>query len=231
MGEKESTARSPVVMENRAWEWALALVLHGLFFVLMLEYHRWRGRGYLTDLRSFLFVGNKAAAIASIFSIGCALAAGPLNRLLKLPVGILRLRRSMGVVGVGGILFHVTTSIFFLGWKFGLKHYADHWFSTAVGFAALAGFAWLAILSWPSALEWLGPGKWKAWQTMGYVFLATAFLHGDVLTGKLANWPEWFRKIGKAGNALVPPGSFATAVCVAAVLGLKAADWAAGRKR
>lgn len=221
---------SPVVMENRAWEWAIAVALHLFFFVLMLEYHRWRGRAYLADLRSFLFVGNKAAAIASVFSLGCALAAGPLNRLAALPAVLLRLRRPLGVVGAAGILPHAVVSIFFLGWKFDLKYYGSHWLSTIVGVAALAGFVWLALLSWRPALEKLGVSKWKAWQQTGYILLLVAFLHANVLTGKLANWPDWFRKIGQPGNAPVPPGSFVTALCVAAVLGLKAADWARGRK-
>jgi DMSO/TMAO reductase YedYZ heme-binding membrane subunit len=230
MDEHKGAPGSPIVMENRAREWVLALALHLFFFVLMLEYHRWRGRGYLTDLRSFLFVGNKAAAIAAVFSMGCALSAGPLNRLLGLPVGLLRLRRPLGVVGAAGLLPHVMASLFFLGWKFDLKYHGTHWLSTVLGAAALAGFAWLALLSWRPMLERLGAARWKAWQRAGYAMMAVAFLHAAVFTGKLANWPDWFRKMGQPGNAPVPPGSFVTALCVAAVLGLKAADWARGRK-
>jgi DMSO/TMAO reductase YedYZ heme-binding membrane subunit len=134
-------------------------------------------------------------------------------------------------VAVAGVLAHAVVSILFLGWKFDLKYFAGHWISVALGAVALSGLAWLAALSWRPMLERLGARKWKAWQQAGYAFLLVAFLHGNVFTGKLANWPDWFRKIGQAGNAPVPPGSFVTALAVASVLGLKVADRVLGRTR
>jgi len=231
MDERDMPAGSPILMENRGWEWALALFLHGLFFVFMLEYHRWRGRDYFESLRSFLFVANKAMGIASVFSIGFSLAAGSLNRLLRLPAAAVRLRRPLGVVGAFGILPHVVVSLLFLGWKFDLKYFVGRWPVTALGIAALAGFLWLAALSWPWALQRLGTAKWKAWQQTGYVLILAVFLHAVVLTGKLANWTDWFRKIGRPDNAPVPPGSVVIALCILLVLGLKAADGVAGALR
>ncbi len=231
MDEKGRPVDRPIVMGNRAWEWGLALALHVFFFILMLEYHRWRGRGYLDGGRMFLFTANKAMGIASLLSLSFALAAGPLERLAGLPAIAVRLRRPAGVVGAFGILPHVLASVFFMGWKFDWPYYVKHWVSIVLGAAALLGVLWLAAISWPWALRRLGPARWRAFQQAGYALVLVVFLHGVVFTGKLANWPDWFGKIGKPGNPPVPPGSFVSAVSVAAVLALKAADWIAGAVR
>lgn len=176
-------------------------------------------------------MGNKALGIASVLSLSCAIASGPLRRLMGLSAATVRLRRPLGVTGALGILPHVLLSLFLLGEKFDWPYYARHWISEVLGVLALLGFLWLALISWPWALERFGPGKWKAWQQWGYVLVALVFLHAVVSTGKLANWPEWFGKIGRPGNPPVPPGSFVTGMAVAAVLVLKAADTIAARRR
>lgn len=227
----EKKAPPPILMANRPREWALALILHLTFFILMLEYHRWRGRSYTDSLGSFLFVGNKAAGIASVFSLSAALALGPLCRRVGLPSGFLRLRRPLGVTGAVGSLPHVLVSLFFLDRKFDWTYYARHWISTGLGAMALLGFLWLAAISWPWSLRRFTPERWKAWQRLGFILIAIVFLHAVVFTGKLANWPDWFAKIGRPGNAPVPPGSFVIGLAVASVLALKAADAIAARRR
>lgn len=219
-----------ILTAHRPAEWALAAALHLAFFALMLEYHRWRGRSYTADRESFLFVGNKAAGIASVLSLSVALALGSLVRRAGWPRGFLRLRRPMGVTGALGILPHVLVSLFFLGRKFDWTYYARHWISAGCGVIALLGFSWLAAISWPWSLRKLTLQQWKAWQGWGYALLFLVFLHAVVFTGKLANWLAWFGKIGNPGNPPVPPGSFVTGLAVAVVLALKTADAIARRR-
>ncbi len=231
MDDRGGRRQAPVVMVNRGWEWGIAIVLHAFFFFLMLEYHRWRGRDYIESLPAFLFVANKAMGIASLMSLSCAIAAGPLERLLGLSPRVVRMRRPVGVTGALGVIPHVIVSLFFLPKKFDWSYYVGRWGSAVLGLAALLGFIWLAAISWPWALDKFGPGRWRSWQRWGPWLLLVVFFHAVVLTGKLANWPDWFSKIGRPGNPPVPPGSVVIGLCTALALGLRAADWIAGGLR
>ena len=66
--EKQAVVE-PIVMENKAWEWATAFAIYTALFIFMLEHHRWRGKPYS------LSTANKAMAI-ELIALYKALGAG-----------------------------------------------------------------------------------------------------------------------------------------------------------
>lgn len=208
----EKSVNNTIVTRNGFWAWSASFIIYTGLFLLMLEYHRWRGRPYS------LFTANKAVAIASSLLFSFSLGLGPLCRLTGSFQKAIRLRRTLGVTAAIFMVIHVLLSLFFVE-KFDLTYYSQNWRSPVFGAAALIGFLLMWITSYKWALERLGQDKWKKLQTMGYLFLALNILHIIVL-GKIGNWILWFKTFNKP----VPPGTMIPSVIAAVVILLKLID-------
>lgn len=212
MIRKKNFNANPIIVRNSMLQWSISFVIYASLFMLMLEYHRWRGKPYS------LFTINKAIAIASSLLLSFSLALGPLCRLTGKVNKAIRLRRTLGITGVIFILLHILLSLFFVE-KFDFSYYCKNWFSTIFGIAALIGFLLLWATSYKYALKQLGQNRWKHIQTSGYLFLTFAILH-IVMLNKIPNWILWF----KTFNQPVPPGTIIPSVIATVVILLKIAD-------
>jgi len=195
-----------------------SLLVYAGAFLLMWEYHRWRGGPYS------LFTANKAIAIASSLLFSFSLALGPLQRLTGKFHTAICLRRTLGVTAATFMVLHVVLSVFFVK-KFDLSYYSQNRLSIVFGAIAFLGFLLLWATSYRWAPERLGQDKWKSLQTTGYFFLALIVLHIVVL-GKIPNWILWF----KTFNQPVPPGTMIPSVIAALVILLKIVDLSTGRR-
>ena len=211
-------SKSPIVMDNRWWEWMFSFLVYAGAFLLMWEYHRWRGRAYS------LFTANKAVAITSSALFSFSLVLGPLHRLTGKFFRTLRLRRPLGVTAAVFMVLHMLFSLFLVE-KFNLTYYMEHWLSLVFGVTALIGFLMMWATSYKWALNRLGDDRWKKLQTLGYVFLALVILH-TIAPGKLPNWILWF----KTFNPPAPPGTMIPSAIVGLTILLKIVDSAVGRK-
>jgi len=213
-----NTLDNPIITRNKLWEWSISFIIYIGLFLLMLEYHGWRGRPYS------LFTANKAIAIASSLLFSFSLVLGPLRRLTGKFRKAIRLRRTLGVTAAIFMVLHVALSLFFVE-KFDLSYYSQNWLSIVFGAIALVGFLLLWATSYQGAVDRLGQGRWKCIQTTGYIFLLLIILHIVVL-GKIPNWILWF----KTFNQPVPPGTMVPSVVAAVVILFKIVDIAVGRK-
>lgn len=212
------SSESPIVMENKQWEWMFSFLVYAGAFLLMWEYHVARGRPYS------LFTANKAVAIASSVLFSFCFALGPLYRLTGKFRRALRLRRPLGITAAVFIALHVVASLLLVE-KFDLIYYTEYWLSCVFGVTALAGFLLLWATSYKWALKRLGRGRWKGIHKMGYIFLALVTLH-VITPGKLPNWILWFKTFSQP----VPPGTVVPSVIAGLTILLKIFDSAVGRK-
>lgn len=205
-------SNNTIVIINKRWEWAISFALYAVLFLLMWEYHRWRGKPYS------LFTANKALAITSSLLISSSIALGPLTRLMGKSNKALRLRRPLGVTATVFMVLHVIASLFLLE-KFDLVYYKQYWLSLIFGVIALAGFLLLWVTSYKWALKQLKQQRWKALHKMGYIFLALMILH-IVAHGKIPNWINWCKTFDQP----VPPGTIIPSLFAAMAILLKLID-------
>jgi len=208
-----------VILKNRSGEWLAAVLVYAVFFLIMLEYHRWRQKPY-----SF-FTANKAMAISSSLLFCLALFLGPLYRLTGRFENTLRLRRCFGLVGAGFLIPHLVLSLFLVD-RFDWEYYFEKWPSWLFAAASLAGFARLAAASYERDFRRLGKERWIRLQQWGPVFLALIVVH-IVFLGKVPNWIAWCQTI----DLPVPPGTTVPSTAVILTLALRAVDRFAASRR
>lgn len=196
----------------------LSFLIYVGVFLLMWEYHRWRGRPYS------LFTANKAIAIASSLLVSFSLALGPLSRLTGKFRKVIRLRRTLGVTAVLFVVLHVIVSLFLVE-KFDLAYYSRYWLSVVFGAVTLIGFLLMLVTSYKWAVKRLGRNRWKHLHTAGHIFLAFIILH-ILSSGKFPNWILWLRTF----NQPVPPGTVVPSFIVTLTILLKMAAHIVGRK-
>lgn len=201
-----------VILRNRKREWCAAVLLYVIFFLIMLEYHRWRQKPY-----SF-FTANKAMAIASSLLFCLALSLGPLHRLTGRLAGTLRLRRCIALSAVVLLVPHLVLSLCIVE-KFDWDYYLEKWLSWVFAAAALAGFVRLSLASFERGFRRLGKERWASLQEWAPLFLGLIVIH-IVFLGKVPEWVHWCRTI----NFPVPPGTTVPSTAIILTLGLRVVD-------
>ena len=185
----------PVIRSNSTGEWSLTLILLAGFFQLFWTYHTYRGKPYS------LCSASECLGFAALTGIAISLSMGPIYRLLNIPLGVLRLRRPMGILGALLTLSHGVLSLFFLPAAYPWSFYLKNWSCLLLGAIGLLGFLYLAWISRSSSIARLGIAAWKRRLRWASVLLLISVLHFMVL-GKLSGWVEWAHQLDK-----VPPGS------------------------
>ncbi len=156
------------------------------------------------------FYFNKIAGAVAAILAGLTLLVGPALTYRPTWKSLIGFRRPLGLMAFGFALMHVVLLIFFLGERFPVSYYQQHWYSVGFGILAGLGWLWLVYISRDSQVLSMGFPKWKAAQNwLGRIGFALIYLH--LMHLKYESWVQWITKDpkGPAGlvNSPVPPSS------------------------
>ena len=189
------TACTPVIRSNSRMEWGIAFGFLAVVFQLFWSYHILRGKPYS------LCSATECIGFAALVGIATGISLGPLYRLFKIPLTILRFRRPLGVLGAGLTFPHGLISLIFLSNEFPLSFYLKNWSCLLLGSIGVIGFIYLAWISRTEAINRIGLSVWQRRLRWASLLLGISVLHFMVL-GKISAWVEWAHQLDK-----VPPGS------------------------
>ncbi len=177
---------TPIVMKNSKAEWFICMVVAMTLFLLSWHYLYLRGKLYT------LFSANRALGITGTVLICVSLMQGAWYRLTGIGRQSIRLRRSLGIIGVMAVTAHVVISLLGIP-KFTLDYYSEKSVSIAIGCIGTLLLLGIVLLSFPWALKKLGAKQWKHMQWLGYAAVALTLLH-IICIGKGPGMYKWVQK-------------------------------------
>jgi DMSO/TMAO reductase YedYZ heme-binding membrane subunit len=201
--EAQDAMKTPVILKNTLLEWFLAVMAGGGGVFALMAAMRAGGRPYS------LYLFSKAAALAAVTLVLCAIALGSLYRLTTWAWPV-RYRRPFGILAGFLVVVHAYLSFFVLSERYDWRYYTHNWQSLLYGFVALAGFLLLLFTSYGFAYRRMGAVAWKRLQNTVYGLLALALLH-VCHCGKAVCWLAWLQHQQSedcARSAAMPPLSF-----------------------
>lgn len=155
----------------------ITVIMRGLpvWFFLLLFFFYGYGKTDLTTL-------NKIAGLLALLLLGTAFLIGSLSYFIpKIFSPIKSYRKYIGISGFLIAFTHFLLSVFVYYnadiYYIFLDTSNPHIAAVYAGLFALLYFLFMTLTSTKSAIEAIGPQKWKALQTAGYVALALVMLH------------------------------------------------------
>lgn len=145
---------------------------------------------YSAEQRFTLFFINKAIAETSIILIGLSYLIGPLCKIIPGLHKHILIRKYFGLIGFGGVVVHIVTSLLQYSGRINLEWYYDHLLGVIAAVIAIIIFVRLALTSTDKAYLALGKDKWKSIQRTGYIALILSLIHVSIAS--FSRWQMWW---------------------------------------
>lgn len=186
----------------KRWLRALTVTLI-IFFIISLYYSFLRGNYSIFDM-------NKVLGSTAVILAGLTLLIGPLRR-IPLLVNLMVVRRQLGLLAFGIVIFHVVLSVYqsnsFVWFSWNL----NEWIAVVFGIMAITIWGYMAYISRNTKIQNLGADVWKKRISIaGKLGFIAIFFHLTLIGYQ--DWIEWLhggvKQTEKLVNPSFPPASF-----------------------